>query len=430
MATAVERTPGRAGIVVTGVGAVSPAGLGHRALWDAVRGGRVTTGAVTRFDTSRHPSHRAGEIPRSALSRLDSLVPPHRSLAARCLAAAAAEAAHGAGLTRTGGFTRTGGLTREGGASTEGGARTGVFAGTVMGTRPVLDHGITSAGLTAEGTDWAEPARLLDLVPEVVPVDGPVVLLASGCSVGGDAVACGAAAISEGEVDVAICGGAEELSQEVFAMFTTLRALAPDVARPFDDDRLGMQPAEGAAVVILESAEHCAARGGLPLAVLLAHGAAADAYHLTRPRPTGDALVEAIGTCLRDAGRAPEEIDWVCAHGTGTRASDGVEARAIVSALGGPGRRRPAVSSLKGMLGHTQGAAGVLEAVVAVLAMAAGHLPGNATLRRPDPACAGLDLVPPRGREAPVATVLSLAFGLGGGVSALLLGAAGGDDEA
>lgn len=413
MATAVECPPGRAGIVVTGVGAVSPAGLGHRALWDAVRGGRVTTGPVTRFDTSRHPSHRAGEIPRSALSRLDSLVPPHRSLAARCLAAAAAEAAHGAGLIRTGSR-----------------ARTGVFAGTVMGTRPVLDRGISSAGLTAEGTDWAEPERLLDLVPEAVPVDGPVVLLASGCSVGGDAVACGAAAISEGEVDVAICGGAEELSQEVFAMFTTLRALAPDVARPFDGDRLGMQPAEGAAVVILESAEHCAARGGLPLAVLLAHGAAADAYHLTRPRPTGDALVEAIGTCLRDAGRAPEEIDWVCAHGTGTPASDGVEARAIVAALGGPGRRRPAVSSLKGMLGHTQGAAGVLEAVVAVLALAAGHLPGNATLRRPDPACAGLDLVPPRGREAPVATVLSLAFGLGGGVSALLLGAAGGDDDA
>ncbi|MGW7412283.1 beta-ketoacyl-[acyl-carrier-protein] synthase family protein [Streptomyces sp. NPDC054863] len=420
MTTAVECPPGRAGIVVTGLGAVSPAGLGHRALWDAVRGGRVTTGPVTRFDTSRHPSHRAGEIPRSTLSRLDSIVPPHRSLAARCLAAAAAEAVRGAGLTGSGGSSR-------GRARTAGATRTGVFAGTVMGTRPVLDHGITPAGLTAEGSEWAEPERLLDLVPGVVPVDGPVVLLASGCSVGGDAVACGAAAIFEGEVDVAICGGAEELSQEVFAMFTTLRALAPDVARPFDGDRLGMQPAEGAAVLVLESAEHCAARGGRPLAVLLAHGAAADAHHLTRPRPTGDALVAAIGTCLRDAGRAPEEIDWVCAHGTGTPASDGVEARAIASALGGPGRRRPVVSSLKGVLGHTQGAAGVLEAVVAVHALSAGHLPGNATLRRPDPACADLDLVPPQGRRAPVATVLSLAFGLGGGVSALLLGAAGGD---
>ncbi|MEU9099561.1 beta-ketoacyl synthase N-terminal-like domain-containing protein [Streptomyces sp. NPDC048361] len=413
MATAVAGLPGRADVVVTGVGAVSPAGLGHRALWEAVRAGRVTTGPVTRFDTTGYPSHRAGEIPPSALSRLDALVPRHPSLAARCLAAAVAEAAHGAELTRT---VR--------------GARTGVFAATVMGTRPVLDRGITSTGLTPEGTDWAEPQRLLDLVGEVVSVDGPVVLLASGCSVGGDAVACGAAAIAEGEVDVAICGGAEELSQEVFAMFTTLRALAPDVARPFDADRLGMQPAEGAAVLILESAAHCAARGAVPLAVLLAYGAAADAYHLTRPRPTGEALVRAIGTCLRAADRAPEEIDWVCAHGTGTPASDGVEARAIGSALGGDGRRRPAVSSLKGMLGHTQGAAGVLEAVVAVLAMAAGHVPGNATLRRPDPACTGLDLVPPQGRAASLATVLSLAFGLGGGVSALLLGAVGGEHAA
>lgn len=411
MATPMKRAPARSGVVVTGIGAVSPAGLGRRALWDAVRTGRVTTGPVTRFDTSRHPSDRAGEIPSAALSQLDSLVPPHRSLAARFLAAAAAEAAHVAGLP-------------------DDGHRTGVFAGTVMATRPVLDHGITCAGLTPEGTDWAEPERLLDLLPQAVAFDGPAVQLASGCSVGGDAVACGAEAIADGEVDVAICGGAEELSQEVFAMFTTLRALAPDVARPFDADRLGMQPSEGAAAVILESAAHCAARGAVPLAVLLAHGAAADAYHLTRPRPTGDALVRAIGTCLADAGRSPQSVDWVCAHGTGTPASDGVEARAIASALGGPGRRRPAVSSLKGVLGHTQGAAGVLEAVVAVMALAAGHLPGNATLRDADPACEGLDLVPPSGRPASLATVLSLAFGLGGGVSALLLGAVGSDDAA
>ncbi|MFJ2738084.1 beta-ketoacyl synthase N-terminal-like domain-containing protein [Streptomyces sp. NPDC087440] len=410
MAAPVECAPGRPGVVVTGVGAVSPAGLGRRALWEAVRGGRVTTGPVTRFDTSRHPSDRAGEVPCDALSQLDSLVAPHRSLAARFLAAAALEAAHVARLT--------------------GGHRTGVFAGTVMATRPVLDHGITSEGLTPEGTEWAEPERLLDLMPDVVPYDGPAVQLASGCSVGGDAVALGADAIAEGEVDVAICGGAEELSQEVFAMFTTLRALAPDVPRPFDADRLGMQPAEGAGVLILESAAHCAARGAEPLAVLLAHGGAADAYHLTRPRPTGDALVRAIRTCLTDAGRSPESVDWVCAHGTGTPASDGIEARAIAAALGGPTRRKPAVSSLKGVLGHTQGAAGVLEAVVAVLALAEGHLPGNATLRRADPDCAGLDLVPPPGRPADLASVLSLAFGLGGGVSALLLGAAGSDDAA
>ncbi|GAA3785105.1 hypothetical protein GCM10022403_019870 [Streptomyces coacervatus] len=389
--------------VVTGVGAVSPAGIGSAPLWEAVSGGRVATGPVTRFDTSRYPARNAGEVPSSCLPELDRLVPRHPSRAARHLAAATAEAVQDAALVPG----RVSG-------------RTGVFVGTVMGTRPLLERGLDDTGLTPLGTEWTEPERLLDLVPAVVSVDGPMVLLASGCSVGGDAVARGAAAIAAGEVDVAVCGGAEELSQEVFAMFTALRALAPDVARPFDADRRGMLPSEGAGVVVLESAEHCAARGGRARAVLLGHASAADAFHLTQPRPTGDALIEALTTCLKDAGRTADQVDWVCAHGTGTPASDGVEARAIATALGTPGRR-PVVSSLKGSLGHTQGAAAALETVVAVKALAAGRIPGNATLRRPDPACADIDLVGPLGRTTPVDTVASVAFGLGGGVSALLL---------
>ncbi|MFF4500681.1 beta-ketoacyl synthase N-terminal-like domain-containing protein [Streptomyces sp. NPDC001401] len=391
--------------VVTGVGAVSPAGIGSAPLWETVSGGRVATGPVTRFDTSRYPARNAGEVPLSCLPQLDRLVPRHPSRAARYLAAATAEAVQDAALVPS----RTPG-------------RTGVFVGTVMGTRPLLERGLDDTGLTPVGTEWAEPERLLDLVPAVVTVDGPMVLLASGCSVGGDAVSRGAAAIAAGEVEVAVCGGAEELSQEVFAMFTALRALAPDVARPFDADRRGMLPAEGAGVVVLESAEHCAARGGRARAVLLGHASAADAFHLTQPRPTGDALIEALTTCLKDAGRTADQVDWVCAHGTGTPASDGVEARAIATALGTPARQ-PVVSSLKGSLGHTQGAAAALETVVAVQALTAGRIPGNATLRRPDPACADVDLVPPQGRTAPVDLVASLAFGLGGGVSALVLSA-------
>lgn len=413
MTSAAGCPPGRAAVVVTGVGAVSPAGFGCAALWDTVRAGRVATGPVTRFDTSRYPAHHAGEIPSSALSALDASVPAHPSLAARLLAAAVAEAVREAGLAQRAGAAGT----------TRPDARTGVFVGTVMGTRPVLDHGIGAGELTVEDTSWAQPERLLDLVPWAVAVDGPAVLLASGCSVGGDSVARGAAAVAAGEVEVAVCAGAEELSQEVFAMFTSLRALAPDVARPFDRDRRGMQPAEGAGVLVLENARTCAERGGRPLAALLGHTSGADAYHPTRPRPTGDALIEALTACLKQSGRTADEVDWVCAHGTGTAASDGVEAAAIGSALGSPSGRRPVVSSLKGMLGHTQGAAGVLEAVVAVRALSAGYIPGNATLRHPDPACAGLDLVAPAGRTAPVATVVSLAFGLGGGVSALMLGA-------
>ncbi|MEW2082477.1 beta-ketoacyl synthase N-terminal-like domain-containing protein [Streptomyces sp. NPDC005283] len=398
--------------MVTGIGAVSPAGVGSTALWEAVSGGRVATGPVTRFDASAYAARTAGEVPSSCSPELDAAVPPHPSRAARYLAVATAEAVRSAALVPG----RVSG-------------RTGVFAGTVMGTRPVLEHGLTESSLTFTGTEWAEPERLLDLIPAVVDVDGPVVLLASGCSVGGDAISRGAAAIAAGEVEVAVCGGVEELSQEVLAMFTSLRALAPDVARPFDADRRGMLPSEGAGVLVLESAEHCAARGGRARARLLGHASAADAYHLTRPRPTGDAVVEVLTTCLKQAGRTAEQVDWVCAHGTGTPVGDGIEARAITAALGTV-PRRPVVSSLKGSLGHPQGAAAALEAVVAVKALRAGRIPGNATLRRPDPACSGIDLVPPRGRTAPVTTVASLTFGLGGGVSALMLGSAEADDAA
>jgi 3-oxoacyl-(acyl-carrier-protein) synthase len=119
-------------------------------------------------------------------------------------------------------------------------------------------------------------------------------------------------------------------------------------------------------------------------------------------------------------------VDWVCAHGTGTPASDGIEARALAKALAG--RRRPAVSSVKGQLGHAEGAGAALEAVIAVRALAAEFIPGNVTLRDPDPACAGIDLVEPAGRRGPVGVVASPAFGFGGGVSTVLFGR--GDDDA
>ncbi|MCQ4080924.1 beta-ketoacyl-[acyl-carrier-protein] synthase II [Streptomyces sp. RB6PN25] len=409
-----EHVPRRFGAVpvVTGLGAVSAAGLGRGALWAAVRDGKPASGRVTRFDASGYPTDEVGEVPPAALVALDGLVAAHESLAARFLAAAAVEALRDAGPPAPG-------------------SRVGLFVGTVMGTRPVLDRGIRGGGPLsfAAGGAWAQPERLLDLMPGVVGVNGPSVVLASGCSVGGDAIVRGAAAIACGEVDLAICGGAEELSEEVFAMFTGMRALARGAVRPFDADRDGTRLAEGAGVVVLESARHCAERGGVPHALLLAGACAADAYHLTRPRPSGDAVIDVLRRSLRDAGRRPEEVDWVCAHGTGTPASDGIEARAIATGLRGAGRRPPSVSSLKGVLGHALGAAAALEAVVAVQALCVGRMPGNGGLRRPDPACSGIDLVPPEGRAGRVALVTSLAFGMGGGVCALLLSRAGGGHE-
>ncbi|MEN3608523.1 beta-ketoacyl synthase N-terminal-like domain-containing protein [Plantactinospora sp. ZYX-F-223] len=394
---------GRPAVVVSGVGAVSAAGLGADALWTAVTGRRVLTGPVTRFDMSRYPARCGAEVPAGAVADLDAMVPGHESLAARFLAVAALEA------------LRHGGVPERSRAH-----RLGVFAGTVMATRPILDRGIGSGRLDVPGRAWARPDALLDTLRQVVTVTGPTVLFAPGCAAGNSAIAAGARAVATGEVDVAVCGGVSELSLEILAMFTSLRALAVDTVRPFDVNRRGTIPGEGAGVLILERADRVAARGGRPLARLLGCAAAADAHNPTQPHPDGNGLVSTIHGCLDRARLTSDDVDWVCAHGTGTQASDGIEARAVAKALAG--RRRPVVSSVKGQFGHAEGAAAALEAIIAVQALAADLVPGNVTLVEPDPACGGIDLVEPAGRRAPVGTVLSQAFGFGGGVSTVLLG--------
>lgn len=465
--------------VVVGTGALSPAGLGSRALWRAVFSGTVKTGPVDRFDVSGYPTRHGAQVGADVLARLDGLVPAHPSLAARYLAAAALEALWQAGVEPL-----------------RPAARVGVFVGTVMGVRPVLDRGITPGRVRVPAGCWSEPGRLLDVLREVAAVDGPAVLAGTGCCAGNTAIALGAAAIAAGEVDLAICGGADELSHEVYAMFTALRGLAPDVLRPFDTDRRGTLLGEGAGVLVLEHPDRAAARGAYPLATVAAHATRADAYHITAPRPDGAAVAASIRECLRRSGLRPADIGWVCAHGAGTRAGDAAEAAGIAAALGGgrtggpdedtsattatpgdetssdaadrgntgtsdsaeessttgpggtrtvaqagpvqlpdrggaseadtlgcgPGAgRRPAVSSVKGVLGHAEGAAAALEAVVTVLALERQFVPGNATLRRPDPRCAGLDLVPAGGRWGVLDAVLSTALGFGGAVSTVLL---------
>jgi 3-oxoacyl-[acyl-carrier-protein] synthase II len=389
--------------VVVGTGAVSAAGLGVHALWRTVVSGAVLARRITRFETSGYPTDRAGEISGDVLARLDGMVPRHASLAARYLAAAAAEALAQAGVDPR-----------------RPGARVGVFVGTVMGVRPVLDRGIVPGRVVVPAYGWASPARLLDVLHEMVTVDGPAVLAAPGCSAGNTAIALGAAAIAAGEVDLAVCGGAEELSHEVFAMFTSLRSLAADTVRPFDADRCGTMLSEGAAVVVLEHPDRAAGRGARPLAAIAGSAWSAEGHHMTAPRPDGAALIATMGECLRRAGLSADDVGWVCAHGTGTPASDGVEASAIAAALSG-GSRPPAVSSVKGVLGHAAGAAAALEAVVAVMALRHQFVPGNATMRRADPRCRDIDLVPAGGRRARVDAVLSPALGFGGGVCTILL---------
>ena len=298
-----------ADVVVTGLGAVTPAGLGVEALWAAVRSGRVCTGPIERVDTTGFPRRVAGVVPDRTLAELDRLVPGHASLAGRYLAAAAAEALAAAGPAD---------------------GITGVFVGTVMGTRPVLDQAWSGDPSAEERRVWDGPASLLEPLRRGDHVDGPRVLLAPGCAAGNAALELGARAVAAGEVDRAVCAGAEQLSIEVLSLFTSLRALTADVVRPFDRDRTGMAPAR---------ARPCSSwstgtgprRGRWP------------GCWRPRPRPTPTTSPSRTRPGTRCAARwwtpgpgrgGPADVGWVCAHGTGTPANDALEARVVGEVLG------------------------------------------------------------------------------------------------
>ncbi|WP_329570960.1 beta-ketoacyl-[acyl-carrier-protein] synthase family protein [Kitasatospora sp. NBC_01266] len=241
--------------------------------------------------------------------------------------------------------------------------------------------------------------------------------IVTACSAGAQSIAEALRLIRGGEADVVVCGAAESsLHPTIAAAFSNARALAsgwddPErSSRPFDRQRNGFVLGEGSAVLVVERAEFADARGAAGHADLVGWGASTDAHHPTMPRPDGEGAADAMRAALASAGLAPGDIGYVNAHGTGTKLGDRAEARALRAVFGESG---PPVSSTKGATGHLLGAAGALEAVVAVLALATGTLPATLNLDEVDPDCA-LDHIGPTPRQQPVRAVLSNSFAFGG----------------
>jgi 3-oxoacyl-[acyl-carrier-protein] synthase II len=256
---------------------------------------------------------------------------------------------------------------------------------------------------------------------------GPTMLVASACAAGNDAIGQAANLIRLGRVEVALAGGAEAAATPfVLAGFESTGALSkrdcpPEQAsRPFDRDRDGFVMGEGAAILTLESLSHARRRGAPILAEVLGYGATADAHHLTAPQESGEGLVRAICQALGEAGLAPEQVDYVNAHGTGTPANDRVETLALKRVLG-PRAYRVPISSTKSMVGHLCGAAGAVEAVATVLCLRHQEAHPTINLEHPDPEC-DLDYVPNRGRPMAARVALSNAMGFGGHNASLALG--------
>ncbi|SCL15026.1 3-oxoacyl-[acyl-carrier-protein] synthase II [Micromonospora nigra] len=256
---------------------------------------------------------------------------------------------------------------------------------------------------------------------------GPALAPGTACASGTDAIGLGADLIRLGRADVVLAGGADApVGPVALSAFNAVGAAATgdgdpaSACRPFAVDRTGLVVAEGAAVVVLESAEHAAGRGATALAEVLGYGSSNDAHHLSAPAADGVAATRALRAALRDAQVSPEQVGYVNAHGTGTVLNDRVEARVLAGVLGA----RTPVSSTKSMTGHLMGACGALEAAVCVQVLRTGIVPATRNCHELDPECAGIDVVRGDNRAMDVSVAVSPSFGFGGYNAVLTLGRA------
>jgi 3-oxoacyl-[acyl-carrier-protein] synthase II len=249
---------------------------------------------------------------------------------------------------------------------------------------------------------------------------GPTMSCSSACASASHAIGEALQSIRYGMADVQICGGAEAaITPMGLSGFQQMKAIStrndtPDNAsRPFHVNRDGFVMAEGGAILVLEELERARARGAKIVAEVVGYGASSDAYHITLPEPDGRGAATAMRCALADAQTAPADVDYINAHGTGTPAGDGVEAKAIVSVFG-ESAMSVAVSSSKSMFGHTLGASGALESAVCLWAMAENVCPPTINLDEPDPECCGLNFVPITAQEREINIAVNNSFGFGG----------------
>jgi nodulation protein E len=391
-------------VAITGMGAISPLGVGAEALWQGLREGRSAIGPLHHPDAGRLRVKVAAQVPDSfdPAANIDERTLPMLDRTSEFALHAAREAVAQSGLD-----FRQGQL----------GLRTAVIVGTGVGGETTQDE--QSRRLYGENAARAHPLTIVRLMTNASAshisiawgLRGPTFAVASACASANHAIIQAAQMIRWGLADVAITGGTEAcLTYGALKAWEAMRVLADDTCRPFSINRRGLVLGEGAGIFVLESMEHAQARGATILAELAGSGMTADATDIVMP--SADGAAAAMRQALDDAGLAPQDVDYVNAHGTGTQANDVTESRAIRLAFGAHAERL-AVSSTKSMHGHALGASGALELVAVIGALRDSLVPPTANLDQVDPAC-DLDYVPNVGRPMPVRAALSNSFAFGG----------------
>ncbi len=405
-------------VVVTGLGILSPVGIGIEENWRNITEGRSGIDHVTRFDCSGYPSRIAGEVkgfrpsdfmPEKLVKRLDPFV--------QLGIAGAKMAIEDAGLEISGSLSE----------------RTGVITGVGLGGLGTIEQ--YRDILVNKGPRRVSPFFIPMAIPNMASgqisiifgAKGPNTVICTACAAGTHAIGEAFRAIQRGDADCMITGGCESvITPLAFAGFSSLKALSTrndepqKASRPFDKDRDGFVIGEGVGILVLEELNHALKRGAKIRAEMLGYGLSADAYHMTAPPDDGEGAILAMKMALNDAGLLPEDIDYINAHGTSTPLNDIVETRAIKHVFG-EAAYSVAVSSTKSMTGHLLGGTGGIEAIYSALSIEHGIIPPTINLDATEEEM-DLDYVPNVARRQEVRNVMSNSFGFGGTNAVIILG--------
>jgi len=403
-------------VVVTGLGLITPLGIGVETSWQNLLSGKSGIRRITSFDASAFPTQIAGEV--DSFNPEDYIEPKEVKKMDRFIhfaVAAATFALNDSGLKIT----------------DNNADRVGVLVGSGMGGLHAIEyyHSVLLEKGPRRITPFFIPMLTINLAAGQISIKfgakGPNSAISTACATGSHSIGDALKIIQRGEADAMIAGGTEAvITPMAVGGFNAMKALStrndePEKAsRPFDIDRDGFVIGEGAGIIVIESLQHAMDRGAKVYAEIVGYGMSADAYHITSPSPGGEGAARCMAIALKDGGIVPSQVDYINAHGTSTKSGDELESQAIKTVFG-EYAYKVVISSTKSMTGHLLGAAGGVESVISILSIVNETVLPTINLENPDPEC-DLDYVPLKGRKMKINYALSNSFGFGGTNACLL----------
>ncbi len=398
-------------VVVTGIGLVTPVGIGTTNAWQSILACKNGFGTVQSFDTSKYRVHVGAEINDfNFADHCPELAKNYYGRTTQLAIVGAKLALENAGLQNS--------------------DLTDLRKGVAMGTTSGEPNQVERFNNHRIAEQWDQlGAEYMDTYPcHSIPSnvantfgfhDLAPIMLPAACAAGNYAIAHATDCIRRNEADMILAGGADSFSRITYTGFARLIAIAPEICRPFDKERKGMIPGEGSGFLVLESLTSARKRGANIIAEIAGYGTSCDAHHMTGSHPKGDGAIRAMKRALKDSKLTTSDVSYICAHGTGTKSNDVNETIGIKN-LFGDNAKDVAISSIKSMLGHTMGAASAIEAGICALAIKNNILPPTANYETPDPAC-DLDYIPNAPREGKVSVAMNNAYAFGGANASVIL---------